>query len=382
MKKLLAIFNYFALLDIIGPEVRFFSRNEHTSRRQSAIGGFISIIVCSLALSVSFYFLLDIFIRKNPKTYQMTSYMDDTPKIEVGTSQISFAVKIETYDLSMPYKDSYASFHAYLKNFTSGILATYEIVKCDFDRDFNDFYSIYKDYKDEINNYYYCLGDMLVNGTKIPKSSENYSHPYLEHGVKSMKRNGIYFTIEAKRCENTTENSNSCSPKEEVDLFLKKAAYYIIFADNNFDPNNYETPVQTYVNLINGRASPNILAQNYISFNNIFFNTHDGFLFDRLSSLFSYKFSERVEIVSNNIGEDGVQNPLIVEFLIIPQNSPVTYDRYYSRIQEILANIGGIVKFLFIIGQFLNSFFIGYFERNEFVRNVLKKYVGDEEIGE
>lgn len=131
--------SFFTRLDVIGPEVRFFSRNEYSSRRQTLIGAFLSILVYFSAFSVSIYFLLDIFIRKSPKTNQINSYLDDTPRIAIASSQITFAVKFETLDNSIQYSESYAVFRGFLKLLPATVNASYEFTKCRFERDFKGF---------------------------------------------------------------------------------------------------------------------------------------------------------------------------------------------------------------------------------------------------
>ena len=98
-----------------------------------------------------------------------------------------------------------------------------EYEKCNI----NNFGEEYKELfgKDELNNSY-CLKNYnltLAGGYKYDKMS--------------------YFKIELYPCLNSSENNNSCKPKETIDQYLKGSYFYIITKDIGLNPTNYSFPV-------------------------------------------------------------------------------------------------------------------------------------------
>lgn len=179
---------------------------------------------------------------------------------------------------------------------------------------------------------------MHKDGKTIAEDSPDYTNLYIKDGLKSFAGEPIWVNLVAQRCINTTENQNHCYSQEIINKYLHESMYTILLIDNNFDATNYEQPIQRYVSKINGMVSANTLSDNYLNFNNIVFRTYDAFLFDDYSDIPSYQIAERVEIVSNNLVGGELVNK-IFSFNFDPQNTVVTYERHYIRVQDVLAEI-------------------------------------------
>lgn len=365
-----------AILDVIGPEIKLNNVEKSGSREQTISGGLISVIVIMLSIAVVIYFSLGLVIRKSPITYQVTRHEDITPTIDFNQNNMFFAVYFEpssTFAKELPkFNDKMITYYANLTYFkNASTIATYDLRPCNFDKDFKGIQSLFLNYKDLINDIAYCVGDMHKDGKTIPEDSPEYTNLYIKDGLKSFSGEPIWVNFVAQRCINTTENQNHCYSQEIINKYLHGSMYSMLLIDNNFDSTNYEQPIQRFVSKINGMVSANTLSDNYLNFNNIVFRTYDAFLFDDYSDIPSYQIAERVEIVSNNNVGGSIVNE-IFKFNFDPQNTVVTYERHYTRVQDVLAEIGGVIKALMLMGQLFNAIFFSFFKQKRFVANLLK----------
>ena len=288
--------------DVISQELKLHSMTETGTRQKTYFGGILSIIVVFLGLAVTGYFLSFLFLKTDPKAFQVTKYSDDTEKIFFDNSEFFFIMQVWSHLVNFNINDTVVKIVGVQRtNNPYSTLGTYYFEKCNYDRDFQGMEEVFtRDHKDNYEQTWWCIVGMMENETIIPKNDPRYRKPYTQHGMSSKSQNPIYFEIQGQRCINSTANNFSCMPKEAVDNILQGGSYTIQFADNFFDPSNYDQPISQYIHQIAGAASPTNLASNYMNINNVDFTTHDGLIFDNANTILSYQFSDRVEIVTPN----------------------------------------------------------------------------------
>ena len=109
---------------------------------------------------------------------------------------------------------------------------------------------------------------------------------------------------------------------------------------------------------------------------NIRFQTHDGLVMDNINGFDSYQFNDRVEIVSP-IVEGSPNVGRIFMFRLELQNTPKLFERYYTRLQEVLGSIGGVIKFLFVCAKILDYLFNFLTEDKNILLFVFEKYINN-----
>ena len=368
-------------IDIIGPDVRLFNMKKTGTRDQTIFGGLLSIIVECLAFVASFYFFSDIVFKTNPKAYQVTQFKDDVPKLTFDHNGMFFGIQYtnpQNPNINL-YNERAVTFYGKIQTFKSGqILAYYKLQKCIYKTDFLGLEDLFppQDYEADINNTYLCVGSMIVNNTEIPKSDPNYIVPHTMHGMGSKSKDPVFFEVGANRCINTTENGKFCLPDDEISKMLIGSNYKINFIDNMFDTNSYTNPLFRFVHQIDGQASPTNFAGNYMNLINIRFQTHDGLVMDNINGFDSYQFNDRVEIVSP-IVEGSPNVGRIFMFRLELQNTPKLFERYYTRLQEVLGSIGGVIKFLFVCAKILDYLFNFLTEDKNILLFVFEKYINN-----
>ena len=152
------------------------------------------------------------------------------------------------------------------------------------------------------------------------------------------------------------------------------SVYKLIFVDNMFDTNNYDKPLSQFVHHIDGQVGPTNFANNFINILNVRFQTHDGLVFDNIDAFDSYQFNDRVEMVSP-ILEGSPNVGKIFNFQIELQNTPKLYERYYTRLQECLASMGGVVQGLFLFSLTINSFINVITEERNIMQKVFSQFI-------
>ena len=80
-----------------------------------------------------------------------------------------------------------------------------------------------------------------------------------------------------------------------------------------------------------------------------------------------------MEIVTSIIG--GTNDNEVFFFRLEGQNSPIHYERTYITLQEILANIGGLIKVLFIVAKFLLAIYNRMAIKQDLLVLVFSKFI-------
>ena len=137
-----------------------------------------------------------------------------------------------------------------------------------------------------------------------------------------------------------------------------------------FDTNNYDHPVSPIIKEVMGSLSTSTTASNYMNLDNVQFETHNGFLFDNVDVIDSYKLSERVEVVSNIVPGSWKENQIFM-IRFEGQNTPEIYERFYTSIQEVVANVASMIKVIFIMVKLINMLHIGLIEKLFIIKEVL-----------
>lgn len=163
MKK---ISKFLSKFDNISKEVKLNSFVTNESRYQTSIGGLLSIITMCLCVVLSIYMLLPLFFRTSPKAYEVTRFVDDTPKIIFDNQNNFFIVRFYS-PLAKIINDSFIKFYGKMQTVNSGeIYAEYGFDPCIYDQDFigvKDLFPLSR--KQDLEENYMCLSKMFLNGS-------------------------------------------------------------------------------------------------------------------------------------------------------------------------------------------------------------------------
>ena len=164
----------------------------------------------------------------------------------------------------------------------------------------------------------------------------------------------FYGVIHAKvkKCVNNTNSDIICKTPEEIAEKTNGFWFEFFFLDHFVDIYDYGQPVQTFSNSLYTWIAPQFYKSIRAYFNRVKVNSDNGIIFEAAAHHNSYKY-ERMNY--DMIGNENDDN--LVEFIIISSFNEDIYDRTYIKVQNICANIGGILNGMQVVGIILLSYF-------------------------
>ena len=204
-----------------------------------------------------------------------------------------------------------------------------------------------KHYYNSAEKQYYHLGE------------EGFIFPHLEHGL--AHRNNIYLTTIVQKCNNNSKINDlfgSCPPQEEIDNYLKKYHFlYLYFTDTQVDPNNYESPIQQYLQTITTiLGNDRTYIESFIHFSPIKLKTRQGSLFEETYEDNSFGFDYN----RKGSAENNKDFFVLTKYYHLLQNNVQIYERRYDNIFDLLSEIGGVIQSIFYLFFWLNYIYNRY----------------------
>ena len=347
------ITNFFRSFDLFGirPSVYF------RGRLKSGTGfGFCLTILLLTFTAICFgYFGQDLYYRLDPSLRYHESYYATPEKITLDPELSPIII-----ELNSPFGDKY---------YTSSNLLTVNVSQLTIAKSGNDTTVIFDDYPMEIcNPSYFTKLDPDTQSYFLNKHLSDYY--CIPRYLKNLTMVGAFdqdlfqtikFTV--KMCNNYTSNG-TCLPIDQIKTTLAGGFIGIYFADYMIDPSDYAMPKKTqpkevFTNFVlNSQKEIDVfLRNNYIS-------TEDGVIFTKKNIDRVPSFLESVDFDFQTQNEDF----LMVYFKIKQQNA--YYERSYTKLQDLLAQIGGFINCFWILASIVNYFYSNLFLISEIIVNI------------
>ena len=145
-------------------------------------------------------------------------------------------------------------------------------------------------------------------------------------------------------CINTTENSNFCRPAEDIQTYLNAANFAIYFTTEAIDPNNFEKPLTSYGKQLYSPISFATLTYIEMLFGHFNFITDVGLLFETFETFDSANYLANRQVLS-------LSSNMVIQIDMKLDKIKTIYTRKYDKIQNVLAEIGGIIKALMLFSN-------------------------------
>jgi hypothetical protein len=163
-------------------------------------------------------------------------------------------------------------------------------------------------------------------------------------------QNSSFVTVYVEPCTNTTMNDNSCLPLDQQTKLANSVQYTTSFLDSYINLNDFTSPSNYFLSTLTLAISTNIKKTHYVSIRKAFIETDSGIIMEDLSMSSTIQVSKiRTDLSNENY---------FYHIIIGGDNLMDNYSRRYIKVQDIIANIGGLLKFLLSIASFLLSFFV------------------------
>ena len=172
--------------------------------------------------------------------------------------------------------------------------------------------------------------------------------------------------LQVQKCINSTVNNNFCKPEEEINKLVN--GFNIMFNYIHSIPNtpNYTFPFTPIYTNYYMKMDPSIYQTSDIYFSRVNITTDAGFLFEEMKSKVEWQFDRFREIYIVNPPPN---DKIVIRIYLNISGSKIMITRYYMKVQELIALVGGILKVCILIGSVITRFFSQFLFEEMLINN-------------
>jgi len=354
-------FKFLQDFDLFGKEPNLFYKGKE--KKTTYFGSIISLLFFIIYLAFLIYKLNRMLNKTDVTFYDTFEYLENPPSIKLFSDifYVGFALEHPiTYD---PFIDEgiyypRAFFKNAQRNGDKWIIESKEIEleRCKiekFGKDFQD-----KLIHNSLDNLY-CFKEM--NETLQGHFSYN-SYSYL--------------FIQFFPCINSTDNNNNCKSIEEIDFYLNNSFIGFEMEDIQLTPNNYSYPIRGRNQDIYFTVGKKLYQEVHIFLQLVNIETDLDILgFDEIKTIKKQQFLQfhsqyqMTNLLENNIYDTGESFSSVTIKLY---DEIRTQSRTYTKIIEVLSDVGGFMEFIFLFLRIISSFSINTLYELSIVNNLFE----------
>ena len=295
--------------------------------KSSLLGIILSLIYYLICLGMSIYFFYGMFSRADYSVISSTEYSTKYLSFNLTNKYAYFAFGVEnptTYDYYIDDTIFYpkAFFKQGVRNEKTGIFEWTEkqidIEPCKL-RNFGENYQIL--FENKPLNTMYCI-------TNVTETLE---------GHFSYDRYS-FFMVQLFECKNSTKNNNKCKPKNIIEQKLNGTFISVLFQSISVDPKNYEFPFQPVVENFYTTFGKNFHKEIHIFIKIIEVFTDQNFIFTSYNNISALQADSFQDMSTGEIKDS------LCDITIKLSNKYDVIKRSYTKIHQVLGNLGGFIK--------------------------------------
>ena len=371
---------------MLSPPITLSFKGEYM--HSSIFSGILTIVIHLTTLIFGVYYALQFINKENPSAYFFNRYIEDAGKYTLNSSSLFHylyfinknsqsitnfdidmirivgleEINIELYYTSIDLEDTPHWIYGLCNNDTDTKGISYLI---NDKKTFDNSVCIRKYYNPKTRQYY-------------DTNNINFIWPSIEHGMSHV--NSRFYGIIIEKCKNDNLRLllglDNCKNDDIIDNYIYSSGIVLNLIDHYSDVLNYKEPFRKYFYSISNLLYPKSYTINNMNFNPALIKTHNGIILDNVIEEASYLFSqnekvtmdEEIEIkdeegnpIYDENGEKQYKSTRIVSsYYFWMQNRLQYYERNYKRLQDILSQIGGLSRTLFIIANIINLIVSNY----------------------
>jgi len=327
---------------------------------KTKIGGIISLISIIISIICCIYFIYRLFSRKDLSVIYSTQI---NPFINLTYSnKLPFLLRL-TDSNSLPYEEQdrlyYITASIWYGGSNDTSLSTssrqysqsLKIDKCKldihFDNEYKNYFTNFKDLET-----YYCI------------EPRNYSQTIF--GLYGNTFPFSYYSFTVRYCLNKTENDNFCYSIDDIKTKLKYSFLDIIFIDYTIDALKQRNVKNIYIRKERFELSINLFKRIWLYFESIKYIIDNGFILSN-NNIENFHMYETVRSDINYF--DNIN--FIVTLTILNGIKTSIYNKEYTKLQDYIAIIGGIIKVIHLISSFFNY----YNSKNSYYLKLIHDFV-------
>ena len=346
-------------IDFLFQEVHFtFNKNGDTGFK-TLLGGILSLLTVLLSMIISIYFIIRLLLKKDATVIFSTKqdsninllYSYKLPFLFRLSDEYSNPLDyIKIYEVKVNY---WYSISNSINNITIQHFTNLTYKKCNINEHLNDFKEYFINKKDLES--FFCLDPRDENKTLF--------------GVYGDKDSFSYIHFEFFICNNKTMN-NKCLSKENIKKILNDA--YLDLRYINYNVNSNKKNVKS-ISIKSERIpiSYSSYKRIWINFKTIEFISDNGLIFSKISKEIFHQFSNlRIDTDLRDM-DNGIRPGNFLSLTFSLNGEVSIFNKEYSKIQNVLATIGGFIKAITFFFHLLNY----YNAKNSYYKKIIKDFL-------
>lgn len=310
-------------------QVTYKSKPSYTTH----FGAAVSFLVIILIILLAVYFSSNLTKRLNPYVVYQEETISHFPRVPITVQNYTMAIKIIDDNMEVWTKekmDSIIDFRPLYIHFTN---QTYDVI----DVPIKLCEEVYPD-----------ISNLTINSEQFIGAMCPYNFSYPIYGNTETEDFGLLTNL-IYPCSNSTHNPEKvCKTTEEIKKAMRNTQIKILYIDNILYATDYARPLHKITSVYWDFLDFQVFKNIEFYFKSVTIDTDSGILLQSIETQYGAIFDPKL-YVKNLIRGTNEQLPLF-QIDIKSINQRVYCKRIYEKIQNVLANMGGIIKALMTVG--------------------------------
>ena len=338
-------FRFLNEIDMFGKRIELYYKGRQ--KKTSHFGISLTLIYVSIFLCLFIYKLIRMIKRIDSIFYDTYAYNKEPPSIELSNENFYGGFALEdryTYDTfvdeTIYYPKAYFKIGEIKGNNWDWKVKELELERCKIEK----FGSFHREiFQNKPLNTFYCF--KVMNETLMG---------HFSYDIYSL------FYISFFPCVNTTENKNHCKPLEEIDYYLSNTFLTIQVQDIEMTPQFYNSPYLARNKDIYTKVGKKLFQEIHAFFQIVNLKTDIDII--GFNNFYNIKSQKLIKYESTNIMSNIIESDIYktgesfcdVTFKL--SDKVLTEKRTYTKLIEILGQIGGVMQVIFSLLRLISSF--------------------------
>jgi len=345
---------FFKNIDLISPNLTLFFKGYLS--HSNIFSGILTILIYLISIFSIIYFSLDIICRLNPTVYFYNKTIIDSGNFLLNSDSIFHYVSI----LGINFEEKNIKvigikntlINLYINEPNSFLYDHYIYEPCTEDNENWEKENMQSMNLTLIKSHNGLCINKFYNATSkkiIYYNDKEFVYPNLKYGTNNEKN--IWYGIFIQACQNDSNiNNNYCNSIENIKNFinLNSLTSYISFINSEVEIDNYQNPINYIPYAISTTLKNNEFFANHINIQPLKIHTQKGYLFDKFVEQNSYRFESLEKQTFST------STPIFASYYFWLQSNLFIYERNYKKVQNIMAEIGGLINACLVLGKIIN----------------------------
>ena len=310
---------------------------------------FLSIISIVILLFISFTYLKDFFYKTGFSVITNSIQLKEKTPIDLSNTSIIFG--ISNYQGStIDFDNSYINYNLYKTEHNENIYnkkivnrtqSEIKLEKCS-DNNLNKFFS------ENVNSRYNISKFLCISKDQNLTIAGRYGD--LVNGFDLLE---IHF----EKCKNSSFSNIICKSSNEINDYISNSIFLLNFLSWRVDHLNASYPINPYLYSDILMNSLNVVKRYFYYFSPSIYYSDHGLILNSNKKIQFYEFQDKFMDFIEYEKSNDFSETTFFECILTCYPEMNIYNRKYTKIQDVLGNIGGCVDFICIVLKYISYYF-------------------------